>query len=98
MSEVTTQAQQLADSLCKILGDKAVKTDLESRVLYAQDVYAKDIPAAIVIKPTDRHQLAAAVAEATAKGFSVLPRGGGMSYTKGYVPVEENSVIVDMSE
>ena len=32
---------------------------------------------------------------AMSQGVAVVPRGGGMSYTKGYLPAKANSIVVD---
>lgn len=74
-----------------------VVTDEDQRILYAQDVFTKSHPALAVVRPTTQEQLAAAVREITALGIAAVPRGGGMSYTSGYVPKEADSVIVDLA-
>ena len=50
-----------------------------------------------VISPLNTQSLARAIKLVTDAGYSVIPRGGGMSYTKGYVPVNDKSIMVDMS-
>jgi hypothetical protein len=37
------------------------------------------------------------VAACTARGYAVIGRGGGLSYSGGYLPVRTRSVIIDMS-
>jgi FAD/FMN-containing dehydrogenase len=87
----------LKDKLVKLLGEAYVLHDTESCVLYAQDVYTKDKPSLLVIQPTSSQLVAQAVNLITDAGLAVIPRGGGMSYTKGFVPAENNSIIVDTS-
>jgi FAD/FMN-containing dehydrogenase len=70
--------------------------DEYSRSYYSQDVFTKDKPALAVVRPANKQELSEAVGAATAAGLTVVPRGGGMSYTNGYVPVNDNSVIIDM--
>ena len=89
--------QPLISSLQNIVGEDHVKTGEVECVYYAQDVYSQAAPAAAVVAPADTYQLAAAVKAAVDEGFAVVARGGGMSYTAGYVPAEVNSVLVDMS-
>lgn len=81
--------QQLPASICH--------ADLAARTLYAQDVFSKKQPAALVVRPENVQQLVTLVRLCTEQHFKVLPRGGGMSYTQGYVPVADDSVIIDMS-
>ena len=45
--------------------------------------------------PQDRAQAVAAVKAAAAHGVAIVPRGGGMSYTKGYLPDSSDSVVID---
>jgi FAD/FMN-containing dehydrogenase len=72
-------------------------SDEFSRTLYAQDVLTKAAPALAVVRPRDTAELSAALKSITALGLTVIPRGGGMSYTSGYVPRHEGSVIIDLS-
>ena len=87
----------MLDELVAKLGSEHVLTDEASRVFYAQDVYTRGMPAHAVVRPGSIAELAATVAAVTAAGHAVIARGGGMSYTSGYVPQEEGTVIVDTS-
>ncbi|MDJ0709232.1 MAG: FAD-binding oxidoreductase [Woeseiaceae bacterium] len=86
----------MLDTLDRLLGADNVLKDEASCALYAQDVYTKDLPALAVARPGSTEELSRLVAAVTASGHAVIPRGGGMSYTSGYVPRESGSVIVDM--
>ena len=88
---------ELVQQLTSILGKQNVLDDIEHNMLYAQDIYTKALPANFVIRPNSTSLLAKATQLITQAGFAVIPRGGGMSYTKGIVPVEDNTVMVDMS-
>ncbi len=87
----------LVARLERLLDPADLLMDDESRVFYAQDVFTRSLPAGAVIRPRDARQLSRAVAAITAAGLAVIGRGGGMSYTSGFVPVEPDSVIVDTS-
>ncbi|MCY4268793.1 MAG: FAD-binding oxidoreductase, partial [Gammaproteobacteria bacterium] len=88
--------QRLEARLGGLLDDGAVSRDAQTRDYLAQDVFTRDKPAGLVLRPANVEQLAAAVAEATAAGCAVIPRGGGMSYSGGYVPAEADSVLLDL--
>jgi FAD/FMN-containing dehydrogenase len=88
--------KDLIASLTSILAADRILTDDASVCLYAQDIYTRDLPALAVIRPLSVEELSAAVKEVTSSGRAIIPRGGGMSYTSGYVPSEAASVIVDM--
>jgi FAD/FMN-containing dehydrogenase len=92
-----TATEALIRRLRSILDDDCVITDLATRRLVSSDVYSVGITVPVVIRPRTAAQLAAAVAAATSAGFAVVPRGGGMSYTGGYLCEREDSVLVDVS-
>lgn len=92
-----SDAAVLAGKLAGLLGPEAVITDPEELAFYSADVYASGSTAALAIRPSLRDGLAAAIALITAAGFALTARGGGMSYTGGYVPVQDRTVVVDMS-
>jgi FAD/FMN-containing dehydrogenase len=81
-------SESISASMAAIVGQDYVLTDRESCVLYAQDVFTKDKTAAAVVQPENTEQLSQLVAQAVTAGCAVVPRGGGMSYTSGYVPEE----------
>ena len=87
----------LLETLERVLDPADVLLDEASRVFYAQDVFTRALPAGAVVRPRDVEQLRRAVAAITGAGRAVIGRGGGMSYTSGYVPAEADSVIVDTS-
>lgn len=87
----------LIEELSSILGPENVITDEVERRAYSSDVYSSGITCAAVVSSADKGKLAKAVSLATREGFAVFPRGGGMSYTGGYIPTREASITVDMS-
>ncbi|TQV81254.1 FAD-binding oxidoreductase [Exilibacterium tricleocarpae] len=88
---------ELPNALATIVGPQFLLTDAQSCSFYAQDVFTKDLPALAVAQPADTGELAALVKTTVAAGHAVIPRGGGMSYTSGYVPAGAGAVIIDMS-
>ena len=96
MSVAESRNSTLNDEFARLVGANHVLTDETSRVLLSQDVYTKGIAAMVVVQPATTEELAAVVKAAVDAGHAVIARGGGMSYTSGYVPTEEGSVLVDM--
>lgn len=86
----------LIERLGSLLGNEALSRDAEIRAFLAQDIFTRGMPAGLVLRPANIEQLAAAVAEAAGAGCAVIARGGGMSYSSGYVPDEADSVLIDM--
>ena len=82
--------------LQRLLGAQHVITDRIECEFYSQDVYrAGELPAA-VIRPGSTEELAAVLKAIAPSGLPIVPRGGGMSYTDGYLPKRVNSIMVDM--
>lgn len=89
--------EALMAALGQILASEDILTDADERAYYSEDVFTRADAAALVIRPRSVEQLAAGVGAVCAAGHAVVPRGGGMSYTSGYVPQEPGSVLLDLS-
>lgn len=61
------------------------------------DVYGRGLTPVALVRPSTAERCAAALAELTAAGYHIVARGGGMSYTGGYVPSRERTVMLDTS-
>ncbi len=96
MADAGNNLEGIIKDLRSLLGDAHVITDAKEREFFSTDIFYKaDNVAEFVIAPGSRDELARAVGIATAAGLTVVPRGGGMSYTAGYRPVRGGSVVVD---
>lgn len=84
------------DALRACLGESRVITQESELKFFSQDVYRNGVIPAAVIRPSSTGQLASALAALAPFGLPIVPRGGGMSYTDGYLPVESQSITVDM--
>ena len=82
--------------LQRLLGVAHVITDRTEREFYSQDVYRAGALPAAVIRPGSTEELAAALKLIAPSGLAIVPRGGGMSYTDGYLPQRADSITVDM--
>lgn len=89
--------EQLIETLRAAVERGRVVTDAEERAFYAQDVFTRELPAGVVVAPGSTAELSSVVKAATDAGHAVVTRGGGMSYTSGYVPREEGTVMIDMA-
>lgn len=87
--------QDLAALLREKLGAEVVPQDERQLQLYSQDIYALGELVTAVVRPTDTEQLAEAVRLANQQGALILPRGGGMSYTRGYLSPGGAAMLVD---
>lgn len=89
----------MSPSLLAQLAQLAVDvfTDEQERRYYAQDVADAGVLPQAVLRPRTVDALATAVGLATKAGLAVFPRGGGMSYTRAYLPDRQASLIIDLS-
>jgi hypothetical protein len=88
----------LHQALTEIFGDDRVLTGEAERGLYSQDVFREGELAAFVVRPSSVEQIQALARLANEKGCPLVPRGGGMSYTSGIVPVRDDSVVIDLGD
>jgi FAD/FMN-containing dehydrogenase len=97
ISPVTRSQVAPLGALRALLGAENVITDGTELVFYSTDVYRRaDVDAVLVVRPGTLEELSQAVRLCTEDGLAVIPRGGGLSYTGGYLPTRAGSVIVDM--
>ena len=90
-------ASNLLSDLAAIVGQPNVLTSDADRSFYAMDVYNQlELPLAVV-QPATVDELQKAVRAITSAGVAVVPRGGGASYTDGYLPTTTNSILLDTS-
>lgn len=89
--------QALLDQLGSLLGNDNLSVDEATRRLFSEDIWEQGELASAVAKPSSVEQLSSLVNAATSAGFSVIGRGGGMSYTKAYTPTETNCIVIDTS-
>lgn len=75
---------------------QVVITDEAERIHFSQDIFTRSTVAAAVVRPGSVAELATLVGELTDSGLAVFPRGGGASYTSGYVPTTEQGVVIDL--
>jgi len=87
----------LPDELRALLGPDGLVLDEALRREFSADVYSAGATCAAVARPADREALASAVRVLAEAGFAIVPRGGGLTYTGGYTPPHERSVVLDTS-
>lgn len=92
----TNDHGSLLNALAGILGAANVLTDADDLRFHAQDVYREGLIPIAVIRPASTEELSAALKAIAPFGLPVVPRGGGMSYTDGYLPSRPHSITVDM--
>ena len=66
-----------------------------SAELYRHDVYSSGPAPLAVLRPASVEELARGIGAATAAGIAIVPRGGGMSYTGGYLSPTDQFILID---
>lgn len=100
MNEAARPAADVDTTLGRLvseLGPENVLLNDEDRRFYGQDVHHAGRPPLAVIRPGSVEELVVAVRIARQAGLALLPRGGGLSYTQGYLCETRASVTVDLS-
>lgn len=89
--------EALLDRLRALCGADGVNCDPAILDAARHDVHASGLSPIAILTPSDADSVAPAIAAITADGCSVAPRGGGLSYTAGYVPADSKTVLIDLS-
>lgn len=87
-----------ADPLTPIaaaVGAEALITDSTELDYFAHDVFGRGAAPIAVFRPADTQMLARGIAAATGAGVAIVPRGGGMSYTGGYLAPRQPALLID---
>jgi FAD/FMN-containing dehydrogenase len=80
-----------------LLGPDGVITDPDDLAYYATDISGEGEALPLcVLKPQAVDQLCQAVTIAGGLGLAMVARGGGMSYSQGYLPERPNTVMIDL--
>ena len=96
-SEPAARLDGLIAALQAAVGTAGVLTGESDRRFHSTDLsFRPTTVAAAVVRPTSLEALAAAVKATTGRGYAVVQRGGGMSYTGGYTPERADSVVFDL--
>ncbi|MBL8642841.1 MAG: FAD-binding oxidoreductase [Rhodospirillaceae bacterium] len=98
MAEAAEILNQAARVFAGVVGAAHVITDPAECRVYSNDIFFWDdaYVADVVVQPASTAEVAGVVKAARDLGLSITTRGGGMSYTKGYVPGVAGAVLIDM--
>ena len=99
-SKSATNLSNVDAALCAqleaIVGADHVLTEDGKRLFFATDIFTSGKPVTAVVAPADATELAAIARLCSGLGRAMTPRGGGFSYTKGYVPIVDGSLSIDL--
>jgi FAD/FMN-containing dehydrogenase len=86
----------LTARLAQIVGDAHVLTSDEDRRFFSQDIFSSGALPTCIVQPGSVPEVQQCVALCAEMGVAIVPRGGGMSYTSGYLTAAASSVTFDM--
>lgn len=95
MSVEVVDTTSTLDALIAAVGSAAIITDDAELDMFSHDVYSRGAPLLAVFRPSDSAMLARGVKAATDQGVAIIPRGGGMSYTGGYLAPKAGALLID---
>jgi glycolate oxidase len=95
MSANFMESKNIIEELRSTVGADHVLADDADREFFAMDVYNfRELPLAVV-QPGSVEELQAVARIASAAGLALVPRGGGASYTDGFLPTTPESLLID---
>jgi len=103
LNEYATQATRSAakpawfTTLQVALGAGAVSAEDATLDFYAQDVFGRGEALAAVVSPSTMDELQITVKTLAAADVAMVPRGGGLSYTDGYLARQKGSALIDLT-
>lgn len=89
------EIDSLRDALIAVLGADSVIDDVERLEVMRNDVYRTGGRPALIVRPVDVAAAQAAVKLCARAGVAIVPRGGGASYTDGYLHDAGGHVLID---
>lgn len=95
MPTPTPQADVRA-ALAAQLGADRVITDADELLFYSQDVYGAGAVPTALVRPCTVEDIQAIVRIGAAAGYPLIARGGGLSYTDGYL-ARQPCILLDLS-
>ena len=85
-------------SLGKLIGNAAVVTDASELAFYGQDVFAQGASLSAVVVPRTVAEVQASVKALMNADVAVIARGGGLSYTDGFLAARTPSALLDLTK
>ncbi len=86
----------LIAALRQALGADRVKTDPDDRRFFSQDVFRAGALPLAVVQPQAVEEVQRCAELCNAAGAPMIPRGGGLSYTDGYLYRGQGAVLFDL--
>ena len=91
-----TSTENSIQKISNLIGSENVIQNRDDLLFYSTDIFgtAKE-QAVAVVRPANSNELIALVKLCIEENIAVSTRGGGASYTSSYLPVRDNTIIID---
>ncbi len=89
MNSLSSQPNDLKEKI----GEAVIITDIAECQYFSQDVFSAGKRVVAVLQPTSQQQLVEMIRYCYQKDIAILPRGGGLSYTSGYLNQSEKTCV-----
>ncbi|MBL8629740.1 MAG: FAD-binding oxidoreductase [Rhodospirillaceae bacterium] len=86
----------LIDQLRQVVGAEHLKASDGDRLFYAEDTFRSLETPLAAVAPANVDELSRVAAVCNRNGVALVPRGGGLSYTDGYLHTRSASITIDM--
>lgn len=83
-------------AIIDIVGPTNVITDDGQRSIYGKDIYYERCPPLAVVCPGSIEELKAVVQVSALERYTLAARGGGLSYSAGYLTDRDDTLLLDM--
>jgi FAD/FMN-containing dehydrogenase len=94
--ETLATPNALVSALRQALGADRVRTDPDDCRFFSQDVFRAGALPLAVVQPNTVEAVQRCAELCTAAGAPMIPRGGGLSYTDGYLYAGDGAVLFDL--
>jgi len=81
-----------------IIGKEKVLTEPELLSRFSKDIYYEKKPPLAVVRPQSTDEIQSIVKAVIKTGFTLSVRGGGLSYSQGYLTDRPDTIMLDMSD
>jgi len=86
---------EIARILRRFVRSGELATDEDTRAFFASDIFHRGALPAAALRPRSIGAMCDAVGIAVDHGYAIIPRGGGLSYSAGYVTTREGALLID---
>ncbi|MEL7188638.1 MAG: FAD-binding oxidoreductase [Pseudomonadota bacterium] len=96
-TQISENSDTILVAMRSALSANSLIIDAKSLALFSHDVLSHGNAPLAVFRPQSVEELSQGIGIATGSGLAIVPRGGGMSYTGGYLYEGGDFILVDTS-